>query len=72
MSYGRKSRGNKNALKLLKQAIYSSIEFKLYNVSVIRYKSYNKTVYPMQQWDRPNRNNFIVKNWKEYRKNQWK
>lgn len=70
MSWWRKSRPNKNALRLLKQAVVSEFEFREYSVKRIRFKSYYDTVLPTIGYDLPTRAD--QRSWKKHRKTQYK
>ena len=70
MSWWTKSRPNKNALRLLKQATISEFEFREYCVERIRFKSYYDTVQPTIWYDLPKRT--PQRSWKKHRHTQYK
>lgn len=67
-----KSRHNKNALRVLRQRSQSEFEYRTYKVKRIRKRSTHEVVNNFIWYDLPQRARYAGRNWKSYRKNQWK
>lgn len=67
-----KSRSNKNVVKLLKQVDVSKREYLASGVPPVRPRAYQEAIVDMVFWDRPHRSNGDIRNWKRFRKTQYK
>ncbi len=67
-----KSRNNKNIKRLLKQINKSDFEYREYGAPKIRPKSIYNQTRDIIWYDLPKRSYFNNKNWKHYRKKQYK
>jgi len=72
MAWGSKSRNNKNVKRLLKQIEISKSDWKEYRIRPLRLRSYYDVTYSIGWYDLPERSYYNRRNWKSYRKSQYK